>query len=146
MAYLLEPCPPCLTVKLKPLLSHRKHPDPAHLAAGKMKLTHLLPESGWNQEIFATSFYFTSSPLFSVKETSIQSLARWFSGTLVCHLLGLSALRIKLLSLVSQFIGLLWGKKYELGLSNNFFIPPPTLISVMLAINHIIMAVCICKY
>ena len=38
--------------------------------------------------------YFTSSPpppLCSIKETSIQTPIRWYSGTLVCHLLGCPA-------------------------------------------------------
>ena len=50
------------------------------------KVNTSLPESGWNQEIFATTITFlnfTSSPLTLcfIKATSIQTQARWLSGT-----------------------------------------------------------------
>ena len=75
------------------------------------------PEADWNQE----RFDFTPSP-FSIKEAWILTQARWLFGTQVHHLLSLLAFKLShyFLSqqLVSQFIGLLCGKQYELGLSN----------------------------
>ena len=42
-------------------------------------------------------------PLFSIKEASILTKARWLFRTQVCHLLSLPAFRIKLLFLPQQF-------------------------------------------
>ena len=76
-------------------LAHRKHPDQAHLRmfAGKEEMNTSSPESGWNQETFPRMhglFHFLSSPLplcsIKEKETSTQTLARWFFGTLSHHL------------------------------------------------------------
>ena len=109
MDHLREHCLPCLRVQLYLCLSHRKHPGQAHLgmAAGKEKLTHphlsTLSLTGTRKYLqqLITFFYFTSSSplLCSIKETSIQTQARWFLGTLVHHLLRLLAFRIKSLSL-----------------------------------------------
>lgn len=84
-------------------------------------------ESGQDQEIFATTyhlFYFISSPLplCSIRETSIQTQAKWFSGMWVHPLFGLLPFQIKLLFLAPVphlwFIGLSGWEQYELGLSN----------------------------
>ena len=76
------------------------------------------PESGWNQETFPTMyglFPFLSSPLppcsIKEKETSAQTLASWFFGTLAHHLPGQQAFQIQSVTIPypnksSQFTGL----------------------------------------
>ena len=84
------------------------------MTARMKQINASLPESGWNWEIFATTITFlnfTSSPPAPcfIKETSIQTQARWQSGT-QRHLLCLLAFQTKSLflpqQLVSQFINL----------------------------------------
>lgn len=113
-------------------LAHRKHPDQAHLRmfAGKEEMNTSSPESGWNQEIvsiyqhFFTLFYHRNSPctVCSIKETSTQTQARQFLGTLVCQLLCLLAFQIESLFLASA-PDVSHGESYELGLSNKI-VPP----------------------
>ena len=123
--------PLCLNVKPKCLCSG-KHPDPVHLWMAvrkkKLTLTHPLPEAvhsrGYLQNLWP--FYFTSSspPLVcSIKETGIQTPIRWFAETLVCHLLGMLAFRIKVVLLTStphlRFTGLSCSEQSEPGLGNS---------------------------
>ena len=65
-------------------------------------------------------FYFTSSSpplLCSEKEADIQTLIKWHSRTLVCHLLGGLAFQESSCPLPGlQIIGLSCGKQSELGL------------------------------
>ena len=83
------------------------------------------PESGWNQEIvpiyqhFFTLFYHLNSPcpVCSIRETSTQTQARQFLGTLVRQLLCLLAFQIESLFLASA-TDVSHGERYELGLSN----------------------------
>ena len=109
------------------------------------------PESGWNQDKFATMyclFYFTSSPppLCSIKETSVQTQARWVFGTPVHHLLGLLAFLIKSLLLapqvISWFIGLWCRGQYELELSNNVKILRKSILFIYLFIFWSCCAAC----
>ena len=86
-------------------------------------------ESGWTQEIFATTyllFNFSFSPpsLSYIKETGIQTGARRFFGTQVHPLLDLLAFWIKLLfpaqHLVFWLTDLPNGEQYEFELWNTF--------------------------
>ena len=75
-------------------VAHRKHLYRVHLwmASGKLEINTFPTESAWNQN-------FTPSP-FSIKEAWILTWRRWSFETLVYHLLGLLAFRIKSLFLV----------------------------------------------
>ena len=113
MTQLQESCFPALKIKLKYLcLTHRKHPDQAHLwmASRKKKLIHpLWSLAGTRKYSITLPFSPCSSPptLCSIKKKkrkkkkkpSIQTQARWLFGTLVHHLFGLLAFQIK-----SQFL------------------------------------------
>ena len=107
MAHFLEPCLPCLKVSLKYLCLSSQEiswPGPSVNGFRKEEINTSPLESGWNQEIFATTyylFYFTSllPHLCSIKETRIQTQAIWLFWTLVHHLLSLLALWIKSLFL-----------------------------------------------
>ena len=73
--------------------------------------------------LFLFLHYLTSPrpPFFPCKETSIQTQASCFSGTLIHHILGLLAFQIKCLFLDTTCLSvycLRWGKQYELELSN----------------------------
>ena len=115
------------------------------MAAGKQKLTHPLRESGWNQEIFATTYSlynFTSSPppLCSIKETSIQTWARRFFGTRVHPLLCLLTFPIKSLflpqHLISRFIGLCAASSTSMDLVTFTQFPPEAASCKTLARYH----------
>ena len=76
------------------------------MASGRKKLTHPLRNLArtrkcWYLQQLTAFFYFIASPptLCSIKQTNIQTWARWFFGTLVHHLLGLLAFWIKSLFL-----------------------------------------------
>ena len=116
-----EKPPPCLKVKLKYLCSaQRKHPHLAHLwmAAGKKKLTHLLPSqakirTSLQQLLLVFLLYLLTSP-------SIQTPARQFSRTLAaCHLGGLYLLICSSLG----FPGGSVGKEYTCNESDTGTIP-----------------------
>ena len=110
--------PLCLNVKLKCLYSaHRETPWPCPPVNGCRKEENNTSHSqGWPkpgdilQDLWP--FYFTSSsppPFCSVKETSIQTLIRWYSRTLLRHLLGCPAFQIKLLFFASlPFLPIYW--------------------------------------
>lgn len=101
MAYLWEPCLPCLSSKLKCLcFDHRKHPDQAHLLMAEGKRNEHIPSLGFPGtrkylQQFITFFTLTLHfPLF-IKETSIQTQAKWLFGRVGHHLFGLLASQIK---------------------------------------------------
>ena len=120
MACLREPCPP--------------------VDGCKKEEINTSPPRGWPfQEMFSKTdspFYFTSSPPLSLYSTFLLYFPLWFCkrnwhpdpnkmfflGTLVRHLLGLPAFRIKPCSLpqhlASRFTGPSCGEHRELGLSN----------------------------
>ena len=102
--------PLCLNVKLKWLCSaHRETPWPCTPMDGyrKEEINTSHPQSCPKPGVILQDlwpFYFTSSsppPLCSIKETSIQTLIRWYSRTLVHHLLWCPAFWIKSLFLAS---------------------------------------------
>ena len=107
MAHLQEPCPRSLSIQLQYLCLSSEEtswPSPPVNGCRKEQIYISSLDSGQNQGIFATVYllcYFTSSSpsLCSIIETSTQTQARWFFGTLVHHLLGLLAFWIKLLFL-----------------------------------------------
>ena len=65
--------------------------------------------------------YFPSSPpphLYSIKENGIQTLIRWYSRTLVCHLLKYLKIIPFLNTSSLPIIGLLGSEQTELGFGN----------------------------
>ena len=110
--------PLCLNVKLECLCSaHRETPWPCPPVTGcRKEEINTSPPWGWPkpgdilQDLWP--FYFTSSPpppVCSIKESSNQTPIRWYSRTLVCHLLGCPAFRIKLLFIASTpFLLIYW--------------------------------------
>ena len=102
MTQLQESCFPALKIKLKYLcLTHRKHPDQAHLwmASRKKKLIHPLWSLAGTRKYSITFFVLLKKKRKKKKKPSIQTQARWLFGTLVHHLFGLLAFQIK-----SQFL------------------------------------------
>ena len=122
----------CLNVKLKRLCSACEEtpcPCPPWMASGKKKLTGSLLKAGQTRACFVklTAFllsFLSSSSLFSIKDRGIHTPIKWYSRTVVCHLLGHPVFWIKLLFLAStpylMVIGLLCCEQPELGLGNNF--------------------------
>ena len=124
----LVPLPECWSTFV---LRTGKHAGPAHLwtAAEKEKRTQPFPQADQTSRHFARLLVvFLLLPhllpsLSSIKETGIQIMIKWYSRTLVCHLLWHPAFWIKSLFLASTLrlpiIGLWCRDQTEYGFGNN---------------------------